>query len=261
MAITKEILTVDNNKQPSQELAHKIKQLVSGFKKLKIIIEEIFTLGRAQGYNDLQIASLIKQEAQRSGLSNRNIRRYLPQTARHVEFTRKSFNGDSDTKEDKKSTYTDTDTDIGEIELERPESYHSADLDRYSKQTLIEIIRWYESQHTVKQVVGLVKTLEPTTITTIPAKNYYSPQQSTDSPRQQTVNECLRILESNKSAMSFTSLVEQASNSNSIVCDYLGGNFLTKTNFKLRPVLEVLLNHDNIKRVEGQKQITLVYQE
>src|SRR5689334_1463217 len=99
---TKEILV--RGKEPSLELTQKIRQLVSGFKKLKTVIEEVFLLGRSQGYSDLQIADLIKQEAQRCGLSSRNIRRYLPPSARHTEFTRR-FNGDPSTKQDKKSSY------------------------------------------------------------------------------------------------------------------------------------------------------------
>lgn len=57
--------------------------------------------------------------------------------------------------------------------------------------------------------------------------------------------------------MIFSELIEQASNGNDSIRNYIGRNFVTKANFKLRPILETLLSNDHNKRIEGQKQITL----
>ena len=51
--------------------------------------------------------------------------------------------------------------------------------------------------------------------------------------------------------MIFSELIEQASNGNDSIRNYIGRNF------ELRPILETLLSNDHNKRIEGQKHITL----
>jgi hypothetical protein len=66
------------DRQPSERLQEKIKECASGFKKLRTVIDETFDLSRSEGFTDLESARMIRDEAARNGLSDRNIRRYLP---------------------------------------------------------------------------------------------------------------------------------------------------------------------------------------
>jgi len=80
---------------------------------------------------------------------------------------------------------------------------------------------------------------------------------SSDSPRHTTVNECLTILRE-KQSLTFEALVREACQRNQEVSSYIGTNYLTKTNIKLRPVLAQLLEHSNVKRT-GHKPVILTY--
>ena len=108
----------------------------------------------------------------------------------------------------------------------------------------------------VMQEIEVLKR-RATTRATNSNKQDYSPQLDANSPRQQTTNECLTILQAAKS-LTFEDLVRQACQQNPHIATYIGDKYLTKTNVKLRPVLQKLLENSNVKRV-NHKPIVLSY--
>lgn len=75
-------------------------------------------------------------------------------------------------------------------------------------------------------------------------------------PRDVTYNECVTILKENNQAITIEELVKMASERNEQVESYLCGNFKMSKNWKIRPVLKMLINHDCIKQKQ-QKPIVL----
>ncbi len=73
------------------------------------------------------------------------------------------------------------------------------------------------------------------------------------SPREVAYDVCINILrESDSTAISFEELVKCACERNEQVKSYIGGKFKLQDNFKLRPLLDMLVNHSCIKQVKDK---------
>lgn len=191
---------------------------------------------------------MIRQRLLKAGFSSRTVRRYLPQEAKQQQQVHSK-------KVAKMSTYHQ------ELEL-KPEQYDTQALESYDKSFLIQIIRYLEQKQTVKEVAHEVKQITATTRPVIikpvqdqQAKNYYSPQLDANSPRQVCVNQCLTILQE-KQSLTFEDLIKQACQQSKQAAAYIGNNYLTKHNYKLRPILQQLLDHGSISRT-GQHPVVL----
>lgn len=69
-------------------------------------------------------------------------------------------------------------------------------------------------------------------------------------PRDYTVNECLYILESTRGPITFEELVMAACKGNEYIRLYIGDDEKMRNNAKMRSVLELLLNHSCVKRIQ-----------
>jgi len=73
------------------------------------------------------------------------------------------------------------------------------------------------------------------------------------SPREVAYNVCIDILkESDSTAISFEELIKFACGRNEQVKSYVDGKFKLQDNFKLRPLLDMLVNHSCIKQVKDK---------
>jgi replicative DNA helicase Mcm len=77
-----------------------------------------------------------------------------------------------------------------------------------------------------------------------------------DNPRDITYNECVKILKETKSPIFLDELVITACKRNEQLKRYLGDEIKLRKNWKLRPVLDMLINHTSIKQVQ-EKPIVL----
>lgn len=78
---TTEILTL-KLKQPSDRLKEAIVSCASGFKRLRDSIEDTLSIGRAEGFTDIQIGRMIKEEMMKNHYSIRTVQMYLPASAK-----------------------------------------------------------------------------------------------------------------------------------------------------------------------------------
>jgi hypothetical protein len=68
------------------------------------------------------------------------------------------------------------------------------------------------------------------------------------SPREVAYNECINILKESKStAISFEELVKSACERNEHIKSYLGSKFKLQDNIKLRPLLDMVVNHSRAR--------------
>jgi hypothetical protein len=73
------------------------------------------------------------------------------------------------------------------------------------------------------------------------------------SPREVAYNECINILKESKStAISFEELVKSACERNEHIKSYLGSKFKLQDNIKLRPLLDMVVNHSRVKQVKDK---------
>jgi hypothetical protein len=84
MTITKE----STKKGPSKELRIAIDEIVGSFQKTAVLIDRVFTIGRNEGFNDIEIGIMIKREMLAAKYDPRTIRRSLPPSAKHSEKVR-----------------------------------------------------------------------------------------------------------------------------------------------------------------------------
>lgn len=87
-------------KKPSKELLKAVANIVGSFQKTTIAIEEALSIGRKEGFSDMEIGKMIREEMLAAGYDPRTIRRSLPPTAKQIQKTRKDY-----THEDKMSSY------------------------------------------------------------------------------------------------------------------------------------------------------------
>src|SRR5690242_10948441 len=67
-----------NERRPSDRLQQAVRNCALGFRKLKDSIEECLEIGRNEGYKDIEIGSMIRQEMLTNNYSIRSVQRYLP---------------------------------------------------------------------------------------------------------------------------------------------------------------------------------------
>lgn len=252
---------------PSTTLLSKINSIVNSFGKLTDKINEALEVGRSEGLTDFQTGQLIRAALLQAGYDRRTTSRLLPKDAKALPRGLSHGHGDLRDKMSQNSGLTQTQL--------LPENYQTEALEYYPKAFLIQIIHYLEEKQqkqVVKSVVheikaidkvnsnrsGSVKLLNTNVVSNLPSshsKAYYSPQLASDSPRQVTINECLTILQDTKS-MVFEDLIKQACQQNPQIAAYIGDKYLMKHNVKLRPIIQQLLGHGNVKRT-NQKPIVL----
>lgn len=153
MATTTEEILVsdsDNSRKPSERLTVAIKECASGFKRLRDNINDAIEIGKIEGYTTKEVGDMIRQELANNQFSDRSIRRYLPAEAKMQSKVR------------------GTNLRIVLTANIKPADYQSQDLPKYTKQFLIEVIRYLEEKYVIKhqkqaikQVVKQVKAAEP----------------------------------------------------------------------------------------------------
>ena len=243
-----------NNKRPSPTLLAKINACVNSFGKLKQKIEEVLGAGREEGLTDFETGQFIRAALLKAGYSRMTTSRLLPTEAK------------SKPRGDCNILLQNQNQTQAHMQLS-PENYQTEALEYYPKAFLIQIIHYLEEKQqqkqVVKQVVHEIKAIDKmnnnysNVVSNSPSKAYYSPQLANDSPRQITVNECIAILQDTKS-MVFEDLIKQACQRKPEIAAYIGNKYLMKHNVKLRPIIQQLLDHSNVKRV-NQKPIILSY--
>ncbi|HEU4823511.1 MAG TPA: hypothetical protein VFS97_08820, partial [Nitrososphaeraceae archaeon] len=72
----------------------------------------------------------------------------------------------------------------------------------------------------------------------------------TKNPRNIAYGECIDIIENSGFAISFEDVIRSACQRNEQVRNYIGSKFKLENNKKLRPLLDMLLNHDSVKAVQ-----------
>lgn len=93
-------------------------------------------------------------------------------------------------------------------------------------------------------------------------KQYQQVVNITSNPRDIAYNECVNILKESKftTAISFKELIKIACDRNERVKHYIGDKFRLQDNVKLRPLLDMLLNHPSINQTQW-KPIVLQWSE
>src|SRR5262249_5725271 len=81
-----------------------------------------------------------------------------------------------------------------------------------------------------------------------------------ESPRDVTYREILSIIKATRCPIELTEATSMASQKNEQIRNYLGTRLNVKSNWKLRAVRDMLLNHTSIKQV-NDKPIVLLYSE
>ena len=81
-ATSQEILVSSADKQPSERLVIAVKNCALGFRKLQDSIQETLDIGRSEGFRDIEIGAMIRQEMLVNNYSIRTVQRYLPASAK-----------------------------------------------------------------------------------------------------------------------------------------------------------------------------------
>jgi hypothetical protein len=75
-------------KKPSKNLREAIHDMIGSFQKTATSIERVFSIGKNEGFSDMEIGNLIRKEMLAANYDPRTIRRALPPSAKHVEKVR-----------------------------------------------------------------------------------------------------------------------------------------------------------------------------
>ena len=130
----------------SQELIDAIDDCVTSFQKTGEAVTRAIEIGKRCGISPRLVGDRIRAKLLQAGFHRSTVARYLPPEAKHME---NSFT----------DSVKDSETGTRRI-LQRPTEpadYQSEDLQKYSKQFLIEIIRYLEQKHTIKHIAKQVK--------------------------------------------------------------------------------------------------------
>lgn len=253
--------TKPNDLVPSSKLLKAIDNCVTSFNKTQDAVNIALEIGQKEGFNPRYIGNMIRERLLAAGFHRNTVARVLPREAKHMEKVRSRSASSTSTFGTKMLPNTTL----------SPENYQTEALEYYPKSFLIQIIHYLEQKQVVKQVVHEVKEIKNViehkndirtdanfdVSTKLTSKAYYSPQLDANSPRQICVNECLSILQE-KQSLTFEDLIKQACQQNPQIAAYIGDKYLMKHNVKLRPIIQQLLDHDKVKRV-NQKPIILSY--
>lgn len=78
-------------KKPSEKLRQAVYNIVGSFQKTVESIDRVFSIGRAEGFSDIEIGKMIRKEMSAAGYDPRTIRRSLPHTAKETQKTRRDY--------------------------------------------------------------------------------------------------------------------------------------------------------------------------
>ena len=135
------------DRQPSERLQEAVRLCASGFRKLQDSIQDALTVGREEGYKDFEIGLMIKQEMLANNYSIRSVQRYLPAAAkRSGGYDIDVDDGGNGSKRNDNLSFQKQIQNQTQVS-----NYDSENLSKYSKQFLIEIIRYLESNQNQKQ--------------------------------------------------------------------------------------------------------------
>jgi hypothetical protein len=81
-----------SRKYPSKKLRDAINNVVNSFQKTALTIDEVFAIGRKEGFSDIEIGNIVRKEMLAANYDPRTIRRALPSSAKHIEKVRKPKN-------------------------------------------------------------------------------------------------------------------------------------------------------------------------
>jgi hypothetical protein len=75
-------------KEPSMKLRNAINDMVGSFQKTATSIGQVFSIGREEGFSDMEIGNMVRKEMLAANYDPRTIRRALPSSAKHIEKVR-----------------------------------------------------------------------------------------------------------------------------------------------------------------------------
>ncbi|MGH9979826.1 MAG: hypothetical protein ACRD8Z_28890, partial [Nitrososphaeraceae archaeon] len=78
-------------KKPSKKLREAILNVIGSFQKTSVCIDQVFSIGREEGFTDVEIGNMIRKEMLAAGYNLRTIRRALPLTSKQIQKTRKDY--------------------------------------------------------------------------------------------------------------------------------------------------------------------------
>jgi len=76
-------------KEPSKKLRKAIDDMVDCFQKTATSIDSVFSIGREEGFSDMEIGNMIRKGMLAANYDSRTIRRALPLSAKHIEKIRR----------------------------------------------------------------------------------------------------------------------------------------------------------------------------
>jgi hypothetical protein len=87
MTNTKEL----TKNEPSKRLQGAILNMIRSFQKTSLSIDRVFSIGREEGFNDVEIGNMVRKEMLAAGYNPRTMRRVLPLTSKQIQKTRKDY--------------------------------------------------------------------------------------------------------------------------------------------------------------------------
>jgi hypothetical protein len=82
-------------RQPSEELKQKLEGVATSLRNAASLVDEVFTMGRKEGFSDSEIGQMIRDRLSKLGYNPRSIRRLLPPSAKDLTKSRKGNHGRS----------------------------------------------------------------------------------------------------------------------------------------------------------------------
>jgi hypothetical protein len=83
--------TIAPMKEPSKKLQGAILNVVRSFQKTSVSIDQAFSIGREEGFDEIEIGNMVRKEMLAAGYNLRTIRRALPPTSKQLQKTRKDY--------------------------------------------------------------------------------------------------------------------------------------------------------------------------
>jgi len=77
-------------RQPSEELKQKLDDVATSLRNGASLVDEVFTLGREEGFSDKEIGQMVRDRLVQLGYNPRSIRRLLPLSAKDLTKSRKN---------------------------------------------------------------------------------------------------------------------------------------------------------------------------
>ena len=152
------------NPQPSVELLEKIRECVTGFRKLEDAVKDTLAQADREGFPQLLVGEMIRKALLEAGLHRSTIARYLPEGAKAKPRGRQVTPAQIANQFSSKIRQNDDNSNLLN-EIKRvdkpvvlqliPEDYKITLLDQYEKDCLIKIIKYLHNE-----IVGLRTKLQ-----------------------------------------------------------------------------------------------------